>query len=64
MKKIKDEILYCVTSGSPNEVKVSYMPCATLKQAREHKHQMIELSPFQGGGYHIVKRTTSYKVVK
>lgn len=62
MKKLKKEVKYRVVSGSPDGV--AFWPCKTLKQARQTKKEVHATNPHQGGGYHIVKATTTFKVIK
>lgn len=63
---MKDKIEYRVYSGGfgPSmNVYYSVKP-NTLKRAREVKKEAISTNYHQGGGYAIVKITTSYKEIK
>lgn len=60
---MKKEIDYLVTSGSPENIKVSHFGAVkTFAEAKKVKRDALKFNPHQGGGYHIVKRTINYEV--
>lgn len=61
---MKTTVEYRVTSGSPDNCTKSYNQCGSLKMARSVKKDNIKSNPHQGGGYHIVKVTSTFKTIK